>query len=581
MNMRSFIDVSAQAVWVEHTLIIFIKGMLILLAAAGIVFILRRSSAALRHTIWVVSLCSLLILPALTFVLPAWEVIHVYFGRGDEQRSVSSAQTILWDRAMPEASPWAPNHANVSDDDKKPMLMLFYFFNGLLLLWGIGTLKLCVNLFKDLRSGYKLSRKAKPLWGEQWASLSCRAANQVGLRRPVRLLQCDEVHIPATWGLWKPIVLLPASANTWTREQQSMVLLHEYGHIKRCDYLTNLLTYLAFSVHWLNPLVWVAHRKLRLERERACDDYVLRAGIKASDYAAHLVGIARFALAEHQKQSSLSILGSRELDLRIKIMLAQTHNPLLAGRQRVLFTAALALIVVPLLAMISPAAPVDASDPIISEEYDQAHATTCVSSPGNLAVSDTQKKARTYNWTNEKYTVEAQSYRKVSFPSTSRIQVEAEGSFALTEWSAGTARRLRCTSDKIGQVNQRYWVDGQLAPFDAEARSWLAKALYKTGLSDDVRYIWTSGQTHYNVRIKGQIIFAEAGNQIQVIPEHGYFVLEEQAERTRTLKVVPASNGSLSFTYMVDDQPHFFDDRVQAWLADVLPEVVREMRASR
>ena len=99
--------------------------------------------------------------------------------------------------------------------------------------------------------------------------------------------------MPMTFGVLRPTVLLPEEARTWSGERRRVVLLHELGHVLRGDAVTHLLARTALALHWWNPLAWAAWREFLKERERATDDLVLGAGTVASDYASHLLEIAR------------------------------------------------------------------------------------------------------------------------------------------------------------------------------------------------------------------------------------------------------------------------------------------------
>ena len=99
--------------------------------------------------------------------------------------------------------------------------------------------------------------------------------------------------MPVAYGVWRPTVLMPAAADGWTEDRLRIVLLHELAHVKRRDCLTHMLAQVACGLYWFNPLAWVAARRVRAERERACDDLVLAAGTPGPDYADQLLEIAR------------------------------------------------------------------------------------------------------------------------------------------------------------------------------------------------------------------------------------------------------------------------------------------------
>ncbi len=99
--------------------------------------------------------------------------------------------------------------------------------------------------------------------------------------------------MPITYGLFRAAVFLPADIDEWSAERRRMVLLHELAHVRRGDTGTHLLARTALSLYWWNPLAWLAWREFLKERERAADDLVLGAGGCASEYATHLLDVAR------------------------------------------------------------------------------------------------------------------------------------------------------------------------------------------------------------------------------------------------------------------------------------------------
>ena len=105
-------------------------------------------------------------------------------------------------------------------------------------------------------------------------------SDDIGLKTPVRLLLSHRSITPMTWGITWPSVLLPRDATGWSDERRRMILLHELAHVKRRDCMVQFV-------------VWMAVRKMHIERERACDDMVLDSGFQGSDYAVHLLDIAK------------------------------------------------------------------------------------------------------------------------------------------------------------------------------------------------------------------------------------------------------------------------------------------------
>ncbi len=138
----------------------------------------------------------------------------------------------------------------------------------------------------------RLGRVASPMSDGQWDRLLAGLADEVGWRRRVVLLRGGPRTMPMAWGLLRPTLLLPAEAEAWSADRRRVVLLHELAHLKRVDALWLMIARTACALHWFNPLVWVATRRMVSESERACDDLVLRVGSPAPDYAEHLLQVA-------------------------------------------------------------------------------------------------------------------------------------------------------------------------------------------------------------------------------------------------------------------------------------------------
>jgi len=108
------------------------------------------------------------------------------------------------------------------------------------------------------------------------------------LRRPPRVAMPDDVS-----GFLRPAVFMPPEAAAWSEERRRIVLLHELATCAGADAGTHLLARTALSPQLVEPAAWSAWREFLKERERATDDLVLNAGARASDYAGHLLEVAR------------------------------------------------------------------------------------------------------------------------------------------------------------------------------------------------------------------------------------------------------------------------------------------------
>lgn len=113
------------------------------------------------------------------------------------------------------------------------------------------------------------------------------------LRRRLEVRALSGLSTPLTYGLFRPVILVPADMDWWDTKTAGYVLYHEYVHIRRLDTLTKLLTALALCLHWFNPTVWVFYVLFNRDLELACDERVLRhfGRDKRADYALTLIDL--------------------------------------------------------------------------------------------------------------------------------------------------------------------------------------------------------------------------------------------------------------------------------------------------
>ena len=272
-----------------------VKVSLILGATALAAGVLRRASASARHFVWTLGLLSALAVPALAIVMPRWELPLVTLAAPaahttspDTPVSHASKDTRVAAPALVGGKP-----VRVPASRRSPLAPVSPSGAQIVLaLWAIGAAIVLARMLLGLLAVQWMSRRTPVAGDAPWLDDARALAASLGVRR-VRFLQGAAHSMPMAWGVFRAAVVMPRDAAGWPRERLRIVLLHELAHVKRHDCLTHLVAQLACAAYWFNPLAWMAARRLRAERERACDDLVLASGTRGSDYADQLLDIAR------------------------------------------------------------------------------------------------------------------------------------------------------------------------------------------------------------------------------------------------------------------------------------------------
>ena len=273
----------------------------LLLGAAGMASLaLRRASASVRHLIWTLALVGSLVVPALSIALPRWSVPVVTIPAAADVAPVASATPppVLRHPAREASAPVAQSTAS-APTSAAPGRSLRWMLDGVrweiavLGLWIAGFVTIMARLLVGMLAVQWMSRRTEVVVDASWLPLARQLAADLGVSPRVTFLRSPRATMPMAWGILRPAVLMPAEADGWPMERLRIVLLHELAHVRRRDCLTHLLAQASCAVYWFHPLAWMAAKRARAERERACDDLVLAAGTRGSDYAEELLHIAR------------------------------------------------------------------------------------------------------------------------------------------------------------------------------------------------------------------------------------------------------------------------------------------------
>lgn len=325
-----------------------IKSSLVLSAALLLVSLLKHKSAALRHFVLSFALISLLLFPLLSTFSTGWETsLLPYWSANKDAIFLENIPAANSNTDNVSEALLLSGHKKITDGVSLESIRLnkqlpIAVKLSLVILWSTGVFFLLARLILGLYGAHRLTRQGKRLTGFSWQALIEKITITLRLKRKVRLLRHTQIKSPLTWGMIKPVIIIPDEASRWNRDQCFSALFHEISHIKRGDFLVKIIARISCAVFWFNPLTWLAYKIMKIEQEKACDEYVLRTGILPSTYAANLLSIRRAepahwnppatalgAVAANQLTERLNAIlkkqfKSKEIKMKTKLMLSMT-----------------------------------------------------------------------------------------------------------------------------------------------------------------------------------------------------------------------------------------------------------------
>jgi uncharacterized protein (TIGR03435 family) len=332
--MNAMQMLSSEA-WVERfgwTLIHFLwQGLSIaLLYAAARSIMARRSSPNGRYLLACAALAAMMAAP-----LATWRLMQ------QPDRSPGPAYQI---RSIPPTpSTTAVAAATLPDSIRAtiPSVQPAQFLAWIVIVWLAGAAALWFRLAGGwvvaARMRSMLVRRAPPEWQEALRKLGA----QIRLSRPVPLLVSALVQVPAVVGWLRPVVLVPVGAlGGLPAEYLEALLLHELAHIRRHDYLVNMLQSVAEALLFYHPAIWWVSGHIRAERELCCDDVAVSASGNPLTYARALAHLE--SCRPSHRSAALAADGGSLAD-RIARLLGQSRPAVRTGLGPVVVTVAVLL----------------------------------------------------------------------------------------------------------------------------------------------------------------------------------------------------------------------------------------------
>ena len=320
------------------------QGVLVAAILAATLALLQRQSANARY----LAACgALVIIVALSFVtaIRAYDPIR----SSDDGAPMVFVQSAV---ATEEAATPAPTETGAGTLLATATSYAASHLPQIVLMWLIGVTLLSTRLIFGWigaqRMAARYARAAEP----RWEAAMQRIAGVLQLQRAIRLLESAAVEVPTVIGWLRPVVLLPvATLSGLSAEQIEMILAHELAHIRRHDFIVNLLQSTVETLFFYQPAVWWISRRIRVEREHCCDDLAVAV---CGDPIRYARALTRFEELRIDSAQTVLAANGGSLIARIRRLVA-AHGESASWSSR--WAAGVALLAVVAALLVAPALP--------------------------------------------------------------------------------------------------------------------------------------------------------------------------------------------------------------------------------
>jgi bla regulator protein BlaR1 len=298
------------------------QGLAAAVIAGIIIACTRKSAAALRYNLLASTLFLFVIISFCTFITEL-----------KKNTKVERSETVVERIFSPSNPDGGTEQTNIIDLAKSdPLTICINYFNEhaplVVLVWFIFFLAKFFQLFAGLRYIHRLRTKNNIEVEDDWKQRLTELAAQTGIRQSLIFLQSELIKIPVVIGVLKPAILVPIGIFAQLpAEQVEAILLHELAHIKRKDFLVNLIQSFTEVIFFFNPAITWISSLLREEREACCDDIVVKIMPRKKSYLEALVSFQDYSAGS--SVHAMAFGGRKNYLLhRVRRMLTQENKKL-------------------------------------------------------------------------------------------------------------------------------------------------------------------------------------------------------------------------------------------------------------
>lgn len=319
--MTTWIDLAG---W---TLVHFVwQGALIAALAAVGLRLLRARTALARYALACAALGMMLAAPPITAWLLATGTSIAPAATGPERGAVSAPTATPVSSPAPARAPAGPPSTAITLPLGGVSLALATWLPTIVALWLAGVALLLMRLAGGCWRVRRLRQAALAEAASRWQLAADAIARRLALGRPVFIVDSARVDTPTAIGWLRPVILLPLAAmSSLTPAQVDAILAHELAHIRRHDFLVNLLQTIAETILFYHPAVWWISSRIRTEREHCCDDVAVGVCGDPVEYASALTELAAWSVG--RAPLAMAATGGSLLDRVRRVLRVQDDAP--------------------------------------------------------------------------------------------------------------------------------------------------------------------------------------------------------------------------------------------------------------